>query len=63
VASFGLPKIDLRHDAGDRLAMSGDENGLAALDRVEQAGQTRLGFGGLDFAHKDPQLDQSDRLV
>jgi hypothetical protein len=54
---FGLTKIDLRHDACDRPAMSGDDNGLAALDRVEQAWQTRLGFGGLDFA------DQSDRLV
>jgi hypothetical protein len=34
---FGLTKIGLRHDAGDRLAMSGDDNGLAALDRIEQA--------------------------
>jgi hypothetical protein len=30
---------DLRHDEGDRLAMSGDDKGLAALDRVEQAGR------------------------
>jgi hypothetical protein len=46
---FGLTKIDLRHDAGDRLAMSGNDDGLAALDRVEQAGQTRLGLPRLGF--------------
>src|ERR1700722_16371401 len=49
---FGLTKIDLRHDAGDRLAMSGNDNGLAALNRIEETCQMRLGFGSLEFAHQ-----------
>jgi hypothetical protein len=30
--------------------MPGDDDGLAALDLIEQSGKMRLGFGGLDFS-------------
>src|SRR5271157_2630140 len=50
---LGLTAIGLRYDAGNRLAVSGDDDGLTALDRVEKAGQLRLGLGRLDFAHDD----------
>jgi hypothetical protein len=39
---FGLRPIYLGNDASNWFAMSGDDNGLAALDRVQQAGQLRL---------------------
>src|SRR5204863_6514316 len=60
---FDLTTIRLRYDAGNRLAMSGNDNRLATFDRIEQAGQVRLGFGGLNFAHRTSvwtgQFDQS----
>lgn len=60
---IGAAAIGLRHDAGDRPAVAGDDDRFAALDRVEQPGQMRLGLGGLNLAHIDlvstSRIDQS----
>ena len=45
-----LPPMHLGDDAGDRPAMPGDDDGLAALDLVEQLGKVGLCFGRLNFA-------------
>ncbi len=45
-----LPLMRLGDDASDRPAMSGDDDGLAALDLVEQLGKVGLCFGRLNFA-------------
>jgi hypothetical protein len=37
---------------GDRLAVLGDDERLAALDVVDPASQMGLGFGRLDFTHR-----------
>src|ERR1700738_2659290 len=58
---FGLTPIRLGNDAGNWFAMSGDDNGLAALDRVQQAGQLRLSLGRLDLTHsRASQVGQID---
>src|ERR1700678_4367711 len=59
---FGLTAIGLRHDAGNWLAMSGDDNGFASLDRVEQAEQMCLGVGRLNFAH-NRLIEESGKFV
>ncbi len=45
-----LPLICLGDDASDYPAMPGDDDGLAALDLVEQLGKVGLCFGRLNFA-------------
>src|SRR5215813_14086703 len=50
-SQFGLTAIFLRYDPSNRFAMSCNDNGLAALDRIEQGEQTRLGLGCLNLAH------------
>ena len=44
-----LPAIGFGHDAGNGAAVAGDDDGLAALDLVEQAGQVRLRLVSLYF--------------
>jgi hypothetical protein len=45
-----LPLICLGDDASDHTAMPGNDDGLAALDLVEQLGKVGLCFGRLNFA-------------
>jgi len=44
-----LPAMRLGDDTGDRAAMPGDDDGLAALDLVEQPGKVRFDFGRFNF--------------
>ena len=39
------------HQVGYRLAVAGDRNTFAALDRAQQLREMCLGLGGLDFLH------------
>jgi hypothetical protein len=47
-----LTPIGFGHDTGDWPAVARDDKRFAALDLVEKARQMRLGFGGLDYAHR-----------
>jgi hypothetical protein len=49
---LGLAAAGFRHDAGDRLTVARDDEGLAALDLIEQAGKIAFSFGRLDFTHR-----------
>jgi hypothetical protein len=42
VIEFGLTGTGFRYDAGNRLAMSGNDDGLSALDCVERLGRCAL---------------------
>ena len=48
---FLLPKVRLGHDPGDGPPMTRDNDGLPALDIVEQLGEMRFGVRSLNFAH------------
>ena len=47
-----LALIDLGHQPGDRPAMTGDEDDLAAFDLAKEMGQMGFGLGGLDLTHE-----------
>jgi hypothetical protein len=57
-----LPAMSLGHQARDGAAVVGDDDGLAALDVIEELGQMGFGLGDLDFTHGGHRLDWSIRL-
>ena len=59
----GAAATGLRHQPGDGASVAGDQDGLATLDIVEQAGEMGLGVGRLDLAHGSLNIDWSVRLV
>jgi hypothetical protein len=44
-----LPGSPIRHEPGNRPPVAGDDDGLAALDLVEQARQLSLSVGSVNF--------------
>jgi hypothetical protein len=60
LVNLGLPAVCLGHEAGDRPAMAGDNDGFAALYLVEDLRQMRLRFGGLDLSHEKVLIGRSD---
>ena len=51
LVNFLLPKVRLGHDPGDGPPMTRDNDGLPALDIIEQLGEMRFGVRSLNFAH------------
>jgi len=51
LVDLGLPMHCFRHEAGDRPAVAGDDDGFAPLHLVEDLQQMRLRFRGLDFSY------------
>ena len=55
------PRLFFRHEPSNRIAVTGDDDRLAALDLIEQLGELRLGYRGLNLPHNilTGQFDQS----
>ena len=48
--NFLLPQLRLGDNSRDSAAMPGDDDGLTALDFIEQLRKVGFGLGGLNFA-------------